>query len=125
MRKPKRVLEPIERISEFLFGLIMVLTLTCTFNAVGANRCSVRTLLMEALGCNVTYGGDDTTAFERAVRAHAPDWAAYDMKVMADRFQSEGMLPAEGDVDRLVGMLGRPLRRYRDFAAETAARWRS
>jgi len=32
MRKPKRVLEPVERISEFLFGLIMVLTLTRTFN---------------------------------------------------------------------------------------------
>lgn len=56
MRKPKRVLEPVERISEFLFGLIMVLTLTCTFNANGASRGSVRTLLMEALGCNVAWG---------------------------------------------------------------------
>jgi hypothetical protein len=56
MRKPKRVLEPVERISEFLFGLIMVLTLTCTFNASGASRGSVRTLLMEALGCNVAWG---------------------------------------------------------------------
>ena len=47
------------------------------------------------------------------------------MKVMADRFQSDGMLPAEGDVARLTAMLGRPLRRYREFAAETAARWRA
>jgi VIT family protein len=56
MRRPKRVLEPVERISEFLFGLIMVLTLTCTFNAGGASRGSVRNLLMEALGCNVAWG---------------------------------------------------------------------
>jgi hypothetical protein len=56
MRKPKRVLEPVERISEFLFGLIMVLTLTCTFNVREANRSSVRTLLMDALGCNVAWG---------------------------------------------------------------------
>jgi hypothetical protein len=56
MRKPKRVLEPVERISEFLFGLIMVLTLTCTFNVREANRGSVRTLLMDALGCNVAWG---------------------------------------------------------------------
>jgi hypothetical protein len=56
MSKPKRVLEPVERISEFLFGLIMVLTLTCTFSVDGANRGSVRTLLMEALGCNVAWG---------------------------------------------------------------------
>jgi hypothetical protein len=56
MRKPKRVLEPAKRISEFLFGLIMVLTLTCTFSMDGANRGSVRSLLMEALGCNVAWG---------------------------------------------------------------------
>jgi len=53
---PQRVLEPVERISEFLFGLIMVLTLTCSFNVVGANRLSVRTMLLEALGCNVAWG---------------------------------------------------------------------
>ena len=53
--KSDRILEPIERISEFLFGLIMVLTLTCTFNALGANRGSVRTMLLEALGCNVAW----------------------------------------------------------------------
>ena len=86
---------------------------------------SIAAIWSEALGRNVVYGGNDTGAFERAVRARAPDWLAYDMKVMADRFQTDGMLPAEGDVDRLVGMLGRPLKRYRDFAAETAARWRS
>jgi nicotinamide riboside transporter PnuC len=56
IRGPKRVLEPVERISEFLFGLIMVLTLTCTFNAGEANRSSVRTMLVEALGCNVAWG---------------------------------------------------------------------
>ncbi len=86
---------------------------------------SVAAIWSEALGRQVAYAGDDTSAFERAVRAHAPDWMAFDMKVMADRFQTDGMLPEEGDVDRLVGMLGRPLRRYRDFAAETTQRWRS
>ena len=86
---------------------------------------SVASIWSEALGRAVVYAGDDTRAFERAVGAHAPGWMAYDMKVMADRFQSVGMLPEEGDVDRLVGLLGRPLRRYRDFAAETAARWRT
>jgi uncharacterized protein YbjT (DUF2867 family) len=86
---------------------------------------SVAAIWSEALGREVAYGGDDTWAFERAVAARAPSWMAYDMKVMADRFQRNGMLPAEGDVARLTSMLGRPLRRYRDFAAETAARWRA
>ena len=64
---------------------------------------SVAAIWSEALGREVVYAGDDTRAFERAVGAHAPGWMAYDMKVMADRFQSDGMLPEEGDVDRLVG----------------------
>jgi hypothetical protein len=46
----------VEMSSEFLFGLIMVLTLTCTFNVGGATRGSVRTMLMAALGCNVAWG---------------------------------------------------------------------
>jgi hypothetical protein len=34
----------------------MVLTLTCTFNARAANKDSVRTMLIEVLGCNVAWG---------------------------------------------------------------------
>jgi hypothetical protein len=55
-QKAQAVLEPVERISEFLFGFAMVLTLTCTFNVREANRSSVRTLLMDALGCIVDWG---------------------------------------------------------------------
>jgi hypothetical protein len=46
---------------------------------------------------------------------------AFDMRLMAERFLVDGMVPEAGDVDRLTGMLGRPLRSYRDFAAEIAA----
>jgi nicotinamide riboside transporter PnuC len=56
MSETKRILEPMERISEFLFGLIMVLTLTCTFDARAANRGSVRTMFLEVLGCNLAWG---------------------------------------------------------------------
>jgi hypothetical protein len=31
------------------------------------------------------------------------------------------MAPEAGDVERLTALLGRPLRTYRDFAAEVAA----
>lgn len=46
-----------------------------------------------------------------------PSWMAYDMRLMAERFLSDGMLPAAGDVERLTAMLGRPLRSYRDYVA--------
>ncbi len=52
----KRVLEPIERISEVLFGLIMVLTFTCSFSVAEAGRLEVRTMLVGALGCNLAWG---------------------------------------------------------------------
>ena len=52
----KTVLDPPERISEVLFGLIMVLTFTCSFSVAGANRGEVRNMLLGALGCNFAWG---------------------------------------------------------------------
>jgi hypothetical protein len=50
-----------------------------------------------------------------------PKWMAYEMRLMAERYVSDGMIPDPGDVDRLTSLLGRPLRSYRDFASEIAA----
>jgi hypothetical protein len=52
----KRLLDPMERISEVLFALIMVLTFTCSFSAAEAGRDDVRAMLMGALGCNLAWG---------------------------------------------------------------------
>jgi hypothetical protein len=52
----KRILEPMERITEVLFALIMVLTFTCSFSVAGAGREEVRTMLVGALGCNLAWG---------------------------------------------------------------------
>ena len=59
----KHALDPIERISETLFALIMVLTFTCSFSVAGAGREEVRELLMGALGCNVAWGFIDATLY--------------------------------------------------------------
>jgi uncharacterized protein YbjT (DUF2867 family) len=69
----------------------------------------------------IAYGGDDTAAFEHNLRHFMPSWMAYDMRLMSERFQSDGMLPEPGDVERLVALLGRPLASYRDVAATIAA----
>jgi VIT1/CCC1 family predicted Fe2+/Mn2+ transporter len=55
-RTSKRVLEPVERISEVLFGLIMVLTFTGSLSVAEAGRDDVRAMLIGALGCNVAWG---------------------------------------------------------------------
>jgi hypothetical protein len=46
---------------------------------------------------------------------------AYDMRTMTERFISDGMKAKDGDRERLVGMLGRPLRSYRAFAREVTS----
>jgi hypothetical protein len=55
-RWPERVLDPMDRISEVLFGLIMVLTFTCTLGVATATQIEVRAMLVGALGCNLAWG---------------------------------------------------------------------
>jgi hypothetical protein len=55
-KSSKRVLEPIERVSEVLFGLIMVLTFTGSLSVAESGRDDVRTMLIGALGCNIAWG---------------------------------------------------------------------
>ena len=55
-RSSKDVLEPQERVSEALFGLIMVLTFTGSLSIAEANDGDVRTMLIGALGCNLAWG---------------------------------------------------------------------
>jgi hypothetical protein len=50
------VLDPIERVSEILFGLIMVLTTTTALSVASADGLQVRTMLLAALGCNLAWG---------------------------------------------------------------------
>jgi hypothetical protein len=56
IKSSKHVLEPNERISEVLFGLIMVLTFTGSLSIAEAGRDDVRTMLIGALGCNLAWG---------------------------------------------------------------------
>src|SRR5438034_7412161 len=59
----RRVLEPIDRVSEVLFGLIMVLTFTGSLSVAEAGREDVRTMLIGALGCNLAWGVIDAVLF--------------------------------------------------------------
>jgi uncharacterized protein YbjT (DUF2867 family) len=69
----------------------------------------------------IVYGGDDPSGFEANLGNFMPKWMAYEMRLMAERYVSDGMMPEAGDVDRLVNILGRPLHTYRAFAVQVAA----
>src|SRR3954467_3085630 len=63
IKTSKRVLEPIERVSEVLFGLIMVLTFTGSLSVAEAGRDDVRVMLIGALGCNFAWGIIDAVLY--------------------------------------------------------------
>jgi VIT1/CCC1 family predicted Fe2+/Mn2+ transporter len=63
------VLDPIERGSEVLFGLIMVLTFTGSFRATGADHDDVHRMLLAALGCNLAWGIIDAVMYLISVRS--------------------------------------------------------
>ncbi|MBY5551174.1 NmrA/HSCARG family protein [Rhizobium leguminosarum] len=75
----------------------------------------------DVLARPIAYGGDNTEGFEQNLKQFMPAWMAYDMRLMGERFLTDGMLPEAGDVERLIKLLGRPLRSYRAFASETVA----
>jgi VIT1/CCC1 family predicted Fe2+/Mn2+ transporter len=52
----KRALDPVDRVAEVLFGLIMVLSFTGSLSVAEAGRDDVRAMLIGALGCNLAWG---------------------------------------------------------------------
>src|SRR5262245_38160248 len=72
--KEDAVLSPVDRISEVLFGLIMVLSFTGAISVATDGREEIRELLWAALGCNVAWGLVDAIMYLMNVaveRGHA------------------------------------------------------
>src|SRR5262245_15740626 len=103
------VLDPMERISETLFGLIMALTFICSLGVATGASINIQTMLIGALGCNLAWGIVDGGLYLlarindrggkiltlRAIRqAPDPETAG---RVMADALPSElaAILPLE------------------------------
>lgn len=61
--EPRRVLDPVSRFGEIVFGLVMVLTFTCSLSVVEADRVEVREMIVAALGCNLAWGIIDAVFF--------------------------------------------------------------
>jgi len=103
------VLDPMERISETLFGLIMVLTFISSLGVATADNIKIQTMLAGALGCNLAWGIVDGGLYLlarindqgrhiltlRAIRQAADHEAA--QRVIADAFPEElaSILPPE------------------------------
>src|SRR5262244_4647433 len=85
--KHRRLLDPIERISEILFGLVMVLTITCSFSIGSGGQTEVHQMLIGALGCNVAWGVIDAVLYWLAC------FHAHGQKIMALRTARDAESP--------------------------------
>ena len=57
------VLNPVDRVSEMLFGLFMALTFIGAVSVAGRGEAQVRTLFITALGCNLAWGLVDAVMY--------------------------------------------------------------
>jgi len=62
-RERARLLDPVDRVSEIMFGLIMAVTFVGAISVATAGREDVRTALASALGCNLAWGLVDAVMF--------------------------------------------------------------
>jgi hypothetical protein len=60
---PGPILDPLERTSEILFGVIMVLTFTSSISVVEGGHAETREVLVAAVGCNVAWGIVDAALY--------------------------------------------------------------
>jgi hypothetical protein len=72
-KKSLAVLDPVERLSEILFGLIMAMTFTGSIHAAQAGEEDLHTILVGAIGCNIAWGIVDAVMYvmsELVARGH-------------------------------------------------------
>jgi VIT1/CCC1 family predicted Fe2+/Mn2+ transporter len=59
----RRLLDPVSRVSEIMFGLIMAVTIVGSISVATAGQAEVRTILAAALGCNLAWGLVDAVMY--------------------------------------------------------------
>src|SRR5207245_4554156 len=94
-----------------------------TINLVGPDTLTgsdLAAIWSDVLGRPVAYGGDDPTGFEQNLANFLPKWMAYEMRLMAERYISDGMIPEVGDGGRPNRILVRAQHSYHNFATYTA-----
>lgn len=61
--KRARVLDPVDRVSEVIFGLLMAMTFVGSLSVASAGHEEVRTMMITALGCNLAWGLVDAVMY--------------------------------------------------------------
>jgi hypothetical protein len=59
----RRILDPVDRITEVMFGLLMAMTFIGSLSVATAGREEARTMLIAAFGCNLAWGLADAVIY--------------------------------------------------------------
>ncbi|WP_223506635.1 VIT1/CCC1 transporter family protein [Pseudomonas sp. GL-RE-29] len=63
VQKRARVLDPVDRVTEVIFGLLMAMTFTGTISVATSGQEEERTMMIAALGCNLAWGLADSVMY--------------------------------------------------------------
>lgn len=98
-----------------------------TYNLIGPDIHTGQTtadVWSQELGKPIAYGGDDLEAWEQQSLQYMPGWMVFDLKLMYEFFQKEGLKATAEDIERQTKLLGHAPRGFEAFARETAAMWK-
>lgn len=102
----ERLLDPLDRISEVLFGLIMAVTIVGSLSIATAGQAEVRTVMFAALGCNIAWGMVDAVMYIlRGAAERARRWKLGE-RVRDSDAATGARLIARALADDFVGILG-------------------
>jgi uncharacterized protein YbjT (DUF2867 family) len=97
-----------------------------TYELVGSSVVNAQTVVSmwsAALGRAIHYAGNDLDVMEQRLKAAAPAWLAYDLRLMMQRYQDDGAVASAAEIARFSTLLGRAPRSYQDFVKEMAVEW--
>jgi uncharacterized protein YbjT (DUF2867 family) len=75
-------------------------------------------ILSEAFGKEIKYGGNDLVQWAEANKPYLPQWMIDDFAIMYQYFQDYGLNATAKDYERLEKILGHAPRSYTDFVKE-------
>jgi hypothetical protein len=101
-----RVLDPLERFSEIVFGLIMVLSFTCAISVAESGRDDVRAMLIGAIGCNLAWGIIDAAFY---LIACLSEHGRHDMLLRHAQQSADAAKVQQGIADALPSALAEAL----------------
>jgi len=100
------LLDPVDRISEILFGLIMAVTIVGSMSIATAGQNEVRTVLTAALGCNIAWGLVDAVMYLVRTATGRTRHRALAARIVAADLETARHLIARALPEPIAGLMG-------------------